>query len=110
MQAKAKAAPVPPLNLEELDDEVESSIDETRDEEEATSSNDTKPNFMQKSRTLVESLVSSSSNTDCTSPTSTGDTNTPNSLSNFSSNNSSRSHSTKTKTEKPLLGMRKLKF
>ena len=55
----------------------------------------------QKSKTLVESLVSSSTNTECTTPTSTSNSNTPKSLSNYSSNNSSRSQSTKkTKTKK----------
>lgn len=187
-QAKLKREhPVPPLNLEELDDEVESSIAEVvssleqgsleqselmsnnkysqtqqqstkqkrfkpkitinncngtinlrniasltincttedkvqaqipvrypnkgEDDEEGEASsltNDEISKSAQKSKTLVESLVSSSSNTDCGSPTSTSNSNTPNSLSNYSSNNSSRSQSTKkpkskkshTKTEK----------
>lgn len=80
--------------------------DEEEEEEEASSSstNKSKSKFSQKSKTLIESLVSSSSNTtECTSPTSTTNSNTPNSLSNYSSNNSSRSQSTKKpKTKKSL--------
>lgn len=172
-QAKLKREqPVPPLNLEELDDEVESSIAEvvtsleqssldhndqlsnnkysqtqqqatkqkkfkpkitinncngtinlrniasltinctTEDkvqaqipvnypnpdyeaEEEEASSSLTNKQQHQKSKTLVESLVSSSTNTECTTPISTSNSNTPKSLSNYSSNNSSRSQSTK---------------
>ncbi|XP_037818593.1 uncharacterized protein LOC119608294 [Lucilia sericata] len=69
---------------------------EDEEEEEASSStNKAKSKSSQKSKTLMESLVSSSSNTECTSPSSTSNSNTPNSLSNYSSNNSSRSQSTK---------------
>ena len=69
------------------------------EEEEASSSLTHKQT--QKSKTLVESLMSSSTNTECTTPTSTSNSNTPKSLSNYSSNNSSRSQSTKkTKTKK----------
>ncbi|XP_013116056.1 probable serine/threonine-protein kinase dyrk2 [Stomoxys calcitrans] len=70
--------------------------------EEPSSSTRGKDKQSGKSKTLVESLVSSSSNTEeCTSPTSTtSQVTTPNSLSNYSSNNSSRSHSKKHKNRK----------
>lgn len=77
--------------------------DEEEEEEASSSTTKSKNKYSQKSKTLVESLVSSSSNTECTSPTSTSNSNTPNSSSNYSSNNSSRSQSTKKpKTKKSL--------
>ncbi|KAM7357732.1 uncharacterized protein ACRADG_002970 [Cochliomyia hominivorax] len=77
--------------------------DEDEEEEVASSTNKAKTKSSQKSKTLVESLVSSSSNTECTSPTSTSNSNTPNSFSNYSSNNSSRSQSTKKPKSKKSL-------
>ncbi|XP_075159978.1 uncharacterized protein LOC142233082 [Haematobia irritans] len=71
-------------------------------EEPSSSSRSKESKQSNKSKTLVESLVSSSSNTEeCTSPSSTtSQVTTPNSLSNFSSNNSSRSQSKKNKNKK----------
>lgn len=77
--------------------------DNQQDEEEASTSLNkylTKSS-QSKSKTLVESIVTSSTNTECTTPTSTTNTTTtPNSLSNYSSNNSSRSQSTKKQKSK----------